>query len=621
MASKKKHKEKVNVVELLTNPFTKMFPEFAKYVNTPEVQKWLSEALVKITEYDQALPNETKNQRDKRMKCAHVYEGEFKELGNCLRNTYPDERTISTQELILKVYAGISNVNDVIKSIAETEVNPTTTDEANADSSENVLDSNKEVTPVTEESGDVIVNNANETATVAEEKDTTPNTETSGNISKDKNNVSILKEDTKMAQVSISDVVGKMDGVQAPEAGAKSNVKKVTSQEKASYLAEAQKMIQADMQMRIDFKASNRIEAIISAQKPAALRTKAAMGTIRHSEKKTYLEVVTEKYLAFAKAVTGRNDITIDAFKALPEDQKFAKVIAADNDIRTDKEGNPRRGKSLPTAKAMADLYDSLINGPEGMEVPAYIPTKVSYGQKGVVIGGQFYNNSEFIKLLQDKTPGGLFASTASEADKENAPYWQLTNVKDKKGEKGGIMSNGQIIKRPSFTAKNKDRFIANGDHVEFLFPTETENASYASFKALVTVDGKQVPASITVQKGDETKQTKNNEVHVVTKNVSLTVSVPVVQIDKKDLAPKFQGDMVGFVLDQYWGVKLTSTRVAADPWSDDVTSAPITKFVADMLQNAASTDYDSALLQKIRQAQDADAKKAAEALATDMGV
>ena len=142
------------IVELLSVAFKKMFPDIAHRIEEPEVQEWLAGSLIGIVEYSGTLPQETRKQRDRRMECHKVYDGDYKILASNLRNTYPNERELSPQDLILKVYNGISSVYDVL-GVSQVS-NPTTNGDFEEGTS-NALDSNKsserEVeTPITQKS-------------------------------------------------------------------------------------------------------------------------------------------------------------------------------------------------------------------------------------------------------------------------------------------------------------------------------------------------------------------------------------------------------------------------------------------------------------------------------------
>ena len=112
------------IIELLSPAFKKMFKDLANRLEEPEVKKWIANSLVNIVEYTGTLPGETRKQRDRRMECHKVYDGDFKELAANLRNTYPNERELSPQELILKVNNGIMSIHDVLG--ASQISNPTT---------------------------------------------------------------------------------------------------------------------------------------------------------------------------------------------------------------------------------------------------------------------------------------------------------------------------------------------------------------------------------------------------------------------------------------------------------------------------------------------------------------
>ncbi len=103
------------VASILTNPFKEKFPQYAHLAESEKVQNWLGIAAKEVVEYDGLLPNETKKQSNRRKECHKAaYEGEIKDLVNCLRNTYLDSRTLSSPMLLLNVFSGISSINDVV---------------------------------------------------------------------------------------------------------------------------------------------------------------------------------------------------------------------------------------------------------------------------------------------------------------------------------------------------------------------------------------------------------------------------------------------------------------------------------------------------------------------------
>jgi hypothetical protein len=153
------------IIELLSTSFKNMFKDLADRLGEPEVQKWLANSLVNIVEYSGTLPGETRKQRDRRMECHKVYDGDFKELASNLRNTYPNERELSAQELILKVNNGITSIYDVLG--ASQISNPTTKYDSEEGTS-TALDSDKSSTQnVQETAQDVAAQSTSTHATVS----------------------------------------------------------------------------------------------------------------------------------------------------------------------------------------------------------------------------------------------------------------------------------------------------------------------------------------------------------------------------------------------------------------------------------------------------------------------
>lgn len=108
------------VASILTNPFKEKYPQYAHLAETDKVQNWLGVAAKEVVEYEGLLPNETKKQSDRRKECHQAaYEGDIKNLVNCLRNTYPTDRSVSAPMLLLNVFSGISSINDVVNGEPE----------------------------------------------------------------------------------------------------------------------------------------------------------------------------------------------------------------------------------------------------------------------------------------------------------------------------------------------------------------------------------------------------------------------------------------------------------------------------------------------------------------------
>lgn len=103
------------VASILTNPFREKYPQYAHLAETDKVQNWLGVAAKEVVEYEGLLPSETKKQSDRRKECHQAaYEGDIKNLVNCLRNTYVGSRDVSSPMLLLNVFSGISSINDVV---------------------------------------------------------------------------------------------------------------------------------------------------------------------------------------------------------------------------------------------------------------------------------------------------------------------------------------------------------------------------------------------------------------------------------------------------------------------------------------------------------------------------
>lgn len=108
------------VASILTNPFKEKYPQYAHLAETEKVQNWLGVAAKEVVEYDGLLPGETKKQSNRRRECHQAaYNGDIKQLVNCLRNTYTDSRSVSSPMLLLNVFSGISSIDDVVNGEQE----------------------------------------------------------------------------------------------------------------------------------------------------------------------------------------------------------------------------------------------------------------------------------------------------------------------------------------------------------------------------------------------------------------------------------------------------------------------------------------------------------------------
>lgn len=210
-----------SVARMLTNPFRDKFPQYAHLAETEKVQNWLGAAAKEVVEYDGLLPNETKKQSSRRKECHKAaYEGNVKDLLNCLRNTYVDMRDVSSPMLLLDVFSGISSITDVVngEQVEQTQT-PTTseqtmqtdetiiTDTVNANISETVANMTKES-----------LTNMSSSQFVAEDEEedflpahnATPTTET---VTTEKVSVTTHVE-TKVERVEVKTEVGQRDSTE-----------------------------------------------------------------------------------------------------------------------------------------------------------------------------------------------------------------------------------------------------------------------------------------------------------------------------------------------------------------------------------------------------------------------
>lgn len=540
------------IVEVLSVAFGKMFPDLADKVTSKEVQQWLAESLVGIVEYSGTLPQETRKQRDRRMECHKVYDGDFKELASNLRNTYPDSRELSAQELILKVYNGISSIYDVLG--VKPNGNPTTSKVSVEDTSK-ALDSDTESTvnardavsessaeptltsvqsggkeikdespmmaeestePVHEVNSDVgssavvgdtdiavgVQESTDKKDSVAKEVEGTKTAEMKkGDVSAPKVQVEIKNnmEDTTMANAQellqmAQNAANDMGG--AGNVAPTSNVTAGKEDKKAAEMA-AIDLLNETANERKAWGDNNRVEAVIIVKQPAAKRALGTMGKLSYAtsgKNATTPEAeIDKKIQKFISCVYGSAMSEAD-WKALPEESKYAQVIKVDNQIAANrKDGEAAKATNLEKAKKVYEVLSAIKNNPTG-EFAAFVNDKnVSYNWKGVVLAGKPMNRESLIATLFDCSNGFVLGDGSNPEDAEKRVSFQLGKAADRASAKttGIAGATHKADKKFVVSVKNKAAFTANEAHVVCLFTQPLENAdSKASFPVAIKPEG-----------------------------------------------------------------------------------------------------------------------------------
>lgn len=641
------------IVELLSVAFKQMFPDLADKVEDERVKHWLANSLVGIVEYSGTLPQETRKQRDRRMECHQVYDGSIKELAAKLRDTYPNTRELSPQALILKVYNGISSIYDVLGK-DEVVDHPTVNEESIKPGEVEALDSNKGV----ENSGtatDVEINQGSVVEPIREEPNVSvprPNLDSDAFVSpkeeaaksshieegpheqevpatqievtepvdvpegkpKEEESKKLNKENGKMENSTAAELLKKAqestqvmggDAVAAPKSNV--NVMKEDMNEAKSQIAD---QLENSLQARTQWTANNTVDGLIVLKKPAALRTKATVGIANKGNKKeTPSQQAENKFKKFIKATSGQ-EISIEAWKALPDDQKYAQVIKADQSRKEDAVG----ATNLEKAKAVYELIERQYNSPEE-QIPAFINTnKVSYAWKGVMLGGKPLNRDDLIVTVIDNSTGVIIGAGSAIEDVDNRVEFKLGQAKISANNRvTGVRAGApRAEKKFVISIKNKDRFTADKSHIMFML-NQVQGEATASFPAAITVGGEEMGAIFQYQTNELAKnaKTKDGQPRYAKKMFSLRVSVKVDDY-KKELDAQFMKDgLTPSKLDSYWNIKFApkTQADAANPTAIEGTilQTILASYITGQTAGAAGSNV-LAELDKVKKAAQAEA-------------
>lgn len=571
--------------QIMRATFKQLFKVSDEYLEAPAIEEWMNNAAVGIVEYDGRLKKESTKQRDRRMEIIEVYDGDINTLVNHLRNVYHEYRKTPKWEMIFKIYNEIlaaqnsieqaelqlafgknGDAGEVPQTTEELQNNPSASTEESAGTVETA---EPEVVQQKEQE----LADSGSSQVVHEEPQTeTSNDLPSGNVQEkeakplfNKIATEYIKEEKSMSEINDmlnaankANVQNEADPASTQKLPGKANVSapKGADNEAKARVAE---LLAGQKEQRKAWTRQNAVTAIISTQKPSALRVLSQMGTPVPGETDATkaLETINGKINKFIVAVSGVEGITQDAFEALPDEQKYANVVV--------KEGSDNIGK----AAAIYDLYKKIKQNPLG-EVGAYIPSadKVNYPTRGYMIGGTAYPEQEFILQIMDNGTGALYGEGSMDAEGngigDKPVYFKIgIATRQEKAVSTGVNTAKKTSKVPVVRPANKKEFIAGGNHIEFLFTQEdTENNGSASFKAAITVGGELVPATVSVYNLEQGKKQQRSvkqdgTVTYKTKVASLSVSVPVTKIKKEFAAAYRSADEDIIVTANRWGVQM----------------------------------------------------------------
>ena len=615
---------KNKIVNALTPAFKKMFPQYAHLAGTEQVNNWLSESIVAIVEYEGYLPKETEKQRTGRMKTISVYEGEFKDIGQRLRNTYPDTRNLTPQELILRTYDRILSIKDMID---EEQATPTN---AETKSQEVSQDSNSDnvnvVSEVAEEPVQPVIDSATTTVSRKEDNAAPAPVEVKPAESevKSDNEIQFPKEENKMAEQNVNDLIAatkggaaaainQMTGGATPQSNASISQEQIEASK-----AEVMEILKGSQAERLAYTKSNTIDQLIITKKPAALRTLKNSGTIRTTKKdETIATKIADKLTAFARATSGDPNITIDAWRNLNDEAKqYAAVIRQDNKAAKKAADNNKTLEgptNLAKAKQVFALLDGdMLNAQPTDEFAAYIDKDhLSYTWVGAMVGGTPNSKDDLLVTIMDYSTGALLG-TGSPVEKPATGRDTRVLLKIRTALVSNSSKNTGMNKKsnaqPPFTLSltNKKTFLEDASHIVYMMDTKSDKDEVASFRALISVDGKECSASFSYE-GAKTEKDANGNTKVatdangntifVTKQFSVPVSVPVSGVEKK-LAPMFNKDMTElYEIATYWGLKGLVPKTQKDPINiTDMSGTDLTKALAAFYSSDNKSDQVAAL-------------------------
>lgn len=630
--------------------FKHLFSVPDELLKSKVIEDWMAQAPVGIVEYDQRLKNESNQDRDRRMEIIDVYDGNIMELVEHLRRFYKEYRKLLKWELIFKVYNEISAAKKAIEQ-AELQVvvsgnevtgevpqeteelqnNPSASTEENAGTvaqREDVIEQPQH--------GEQELTDSDTSQEVHEEpRIGTSNIKPSGNVHENESkpifNKSIAMENKE--ENSMSEIDAMLSAAQkaaAPAATAANPAQEQTMPGKANVSTakgadqEAKervaKLLASQKDERNAWTRQNTVTAIISTQKPSALRTLSNMGVPVPGETDAAkaLEEINKKINKFIVMVSGQEGMTQDTFEALTDEEKYANVVR--------KDGVDNVGK----AAAMYDLYKRIKQNPLG-EVAAYIPgaDKVNYPTRGYMVNSVPYPEQEFILAVIDHGMGVMYGEGSMDAngnDVGEKPVIFKVGIasRTEKAVSNGVSTAKKTNKVPVVRPQNKKEFIAGGNHVQFLFTQEdTESNGTASFKAAINMGGELVGAAVscyTLENGKKVQRSvkEDGTVTYKTKVASINVSVPVTKIKKEFEAAYKSADEDIIVTAGRWGVQMSVNQQKGNYGNiSEFSAAPVLDVFANVYAgNVKLSDVVRSGSESVKMLQDAANKQAEEAAA-----
>lgn len=585
----------------------RLFKLDKQQLKTEAMQKWMNEAPVALVEYDGLLGNESAKQRDRRMEDHQVYNGDISKLAKNLRSVASREMESTPKwELIFFFYNEIMDVQRVITQaqeeivFSETQANPvevpqteelpnsqsSSTEDAPApqtevqpepadkvvpvmDNATAVAEDTKVEKPVVETKADAIAHEATHEKSITQE-DTTP--VPTGSVEAHTEQPYLNNNISKMEENKMDAVQNLMNAAQAPAAPAKEGV--ATKPQKVSVSKEDKEKVVsvlADTRaQRDEYTRGHQITGIISGSKPAALRALATTGTSfkkdDYADETKLQQKLTEKINGLLCKFTGKNNMTIEVFETLSDEEKFAQV-------KTDKDEN-----AITKARAIYEIAKSVKQNPK-QELPAHIPgaSDVSYAVKGVVLEGQPFTMEELIVKILDNTTGGLYGVDSCDENgkaKKDATTFKVAVVTTStKSNADSLANNKKPQRKLAIKIAHKKEFISGGDRVQYIFDQiSSDGDSHASFRASIVINGKSEPANVTCYKVNENgeriissdKMVKGERVVTYkTTPAFWSVSVPVSTVIR-EMGAQYKGAADAALDYSRWGLQMKAQKAAA---------------------------------------------------------
>ena len=606
--------------KLLKSIFKEIHPDLMTKYTDEQIDAYLDMAPICIVECPD-LKGETKKQRKNRMECHQIYNGDYKQLCNCLRNIYPEKNAMSAYKLMLWVYEGIRPVSEIGEPVEQTKPVEDTTPVIEPTSVEPVTEVVEVVAEATKD--DIVLTDEKEQI-VTETTVSTPTNEVVEEVKSEPESQSVdivtnsrfsKMEENKMNDLNerLAAAANKMSG------GTSAKQSKVTNEVKAEVVS----VLDSSTEARNQWAAENKVQKLIMGNAPAIKRNPAKEGLAVKpvvsktdaSKNKTSKEVAADKYRALITKFTGKV-MDIEAFRAASDDVKFANVCP-DN-------------SGIAKAKAMVELMDKIYNNPDA-KYEAFIPEKFSGSIKGYQVNGVAYPTKELIALVLDKSNAFILGEGSDGKDAKNDVLFYVGKVA--KSQKMAIQ--GSTSKTLAMRGKNRAAFM-NPEHVIYLFSeidkTKKGSTSFAAKIAFTNAEGavEKCGASVSCYKlenGQRVQSSISKDGTVNYKKVQASIKVScecdaVVKTADSIGAAFKRDDSSVSAINALWGINL-STEAAKDLLNMEVDSKNnyIFNILCEIRQGGIDTsDIKSSTLKaaeaKAKQSEEDAANVAAEAMA-----